>query len=264
MPELFIGYVASEAECPPVGAPAFRGPAASSGATAPGCYRFRVIALPLFISAALVASAPSSDQAATEAEDTGPLSAHQSPTAERDAPELKEPIWGVALAHGAGVLVGMRASLYALWPNSYPLWQTAETSHILERPYSLVPLYDPHRRLLESDGSSLLLNTVGHGGFGSEVYQRARVCRVAPLHAFVFTALTSAVWEYGFELPYQRPSAVDLIWTPLAGAAFGELRFQLWRLGRGDPSGRPSAAGRALMLLVDPFGELERALGTHC
>ena len=135
----------------------------------------------LIIAAALAASTPPSDQeAATEAEDTGPLSAHQSPTAERDAPELKEPIWGVALAHGAGVLVGMRASLYALSPNSYPLWQTAATSHILERPYSLVPLYDPHRRLLESDGSSLLLNTVGHGGFGSEVYQRARVCHVLP------------------------------------------------------------------------------------
>jgi Domain of unknown function (DUF3943) len=175
-----------------------------------------------------------------------------------------DPVWGVPLAHGAAVMVGMRVSLYALWPRFFPLWPTAEMGRNIERAYTLPPRYDRHRRLLESDGDPLLLNTVGHGAFGSEVYQRARACRHGPVQSFVFTAFTSTVWEYSIEAPNQRPSAVDLVWTPLVGAAFGEFRFQMWRLARGDPSRSPSPARRALMILVDPFGEAQRALGTGC
>jgi len=64
------------------------------------------------------------------------------------------------------------------------------------------------------------------------------------------------------EAPYKRPSGVDLVWTPLGGAVFGELRFQLWRWLRGDPS---NPVRSVLLIATDPFGELERRLfGTRC
>jgi hypothetical protein len=175
-----------------------------------------------------------------------------------------EPQWSVPIAHGAGLLMGMRVSLSVLWPKSYDLWPTEQARRNIERAYTEPPFYDPHRPLLESDGSPLFLNVVGHGTFGSEVYQRARACRLGLLGSFALTALTSSVWEYVLEAPHQHPSAVDLIWTPFAGAAFGELRFHLWRLARGDPLGTPPLTRRAMMILLDPFGEAERALGTGC
>jgi hypothetical protein len=223
-----------------------------------------VIVCPLLIAAALTAAAPAAEgQSVGDEEGAGRFAARIPPAADPGAP-VSEPVWGVPIAHGAGLLVGMRASLSVLWPKSYALWPSAEMGRNIERAYTLPPIYDRHRRLLESDGGPLFLNTVGHGAFGSEVYQRARACRIGPVHSFVFTALTSAVWEYAVEALHHRPSAVDLIWTPVVGAAFGELRFQVWRLARGDPRRAPPRTRRALMILVDPFGEAERALGTSC
>src|SRR2546422_921433 len=68
--------------------------------------------------------------------------------------------------------------------------------------------------------------------------------------------------RYVVEAPYKRPSGVDLVWTPLGGAVFGELRFQLGRWLRGDPS---NPVKSVLLIATDPFGELERRLfKTRC
>jgi hypothetical protein len=63
------------------------------------------------------------------------------------------------------------------------------------------------------------------------------------------------VWEYAFEANGVRPSAFDLVYTPMTGILFGELRHIAWR------SVKP---GSPIRWIVDPLGEGERALGTGC
>ncbi|MFY0576154.1 DUF3943 domain-containing protein [Cystobacter fuscus] len=64
---------------------------------------------------------------------------------------------------------------------------------------------------------------------------------------------------------HQRPSAVDLVWTPLAGALLGEGRYRLHRaLVRGGGQS-PGTARKVLFFVVDPLGEAERRLlGAGC
>ena len=102
---------------------------------------------------------------------------------------------------------------------------------------------------------------LGHGLFGSELYLRARTCHLPWYGALAFTAASSALWEYGFEGNGVRPSALDLVYTPLAGMALGEGRHVVWRAA----GGLASAGLRTfLRAAVDPFGEAERAFGAGC
>jgi hypothetical protein len=47
---------------------------------------------------------------------------------------------------------------------------------------------------------------------------------------------------------------VDLVWTPLSGIVFGELRYRLHQ----------AAGGTFWRAVVDPLGEAGRALGAGC
>jgi hypothetical protein len=62
---------------------------------------------------------------------------------------------------------------------------------------------------------------------------------------------------------HQRPSAIDLVWTPIAGALLGEGRHQLYgMLDRVGPNG--GLLRRVGMILLDPFGEAEGAVFSVC
>jgi hypothetical protein len=169
--------------------------------------------------------------------------------------------WTVPALHGLGVLTGMRIGAAVLWPDPF-----AETDpEILGRrwgeAFTEPPLWDSSQAFFEWDRSQWWLNAIAHPVFGSELYLRARTCRHDVLPALLFTAAGSTLWEYGFEGNAVRPSALDLAFTPVAGLALGEARFAVWRWGKrlGDPGWRGVVTS-----LVDPFGELERALGTPC
>ncbi len=165
----------------------------------------------------------------------------------------------VPLAHAAGVLAGMRLSASLLWPEAYDPTRFRAEGAQLRLAFTRPPELRAGRNLLESDGDPWWLNGFGHALFGSEIYGRTRQCGHGALGAFVATAAATAVWEYGLEAPHKRPSAVDLVWTPLAGAALGEGRFRLhrWLMSRG--------AAAWLLFAVDPLGEGERrVLGTRC
>lgn len=71
----------------------------------------------------------------------------------------------------------------------------------------------------------------------------------------MITALASTTWEYLVEGPWKRPSAIDLVWTPLVGGLLlGEARYRLYR----------ATDWGILRTLLDPFGSLERAAGAGC
>jgi hypothetical protein len=173
----------------------------------------------------------------------------------------------VPLAHTGAVLLGMRVGLSVLWPSHFDPLRFDAGLQGLRAAYTRPPEFLPGRPLLESDGDPLVLNTLGHGLFGAEVYGRTRACGHAPGVALLTTAAASTTWEYVLEAPYQRPSALDLVWTPLVGSLLGEGRFQLQqalRLGA-SPRARVGGLRGVLLWVVDPLGEVERqVLRTGC
>lgn len=165
----------------------------------------------------------------------------------------------VPVLHGLALMSVMRATETVLWPQPF-----AEPQYFLahyEEAYTKPPKFDSSQPFMRWDGDPLFINVVGHGLFGSELYVRARQCRLGWAGALLFTTLGSGVWEYVFEANGVRPSAGDLVYTPLAGLALGEMRYALHRAA-GAVSSPPTRT--VLRAIVDPFGELERAAGTGC
>jgi hypothetical protein len=167
----------------------------------------------------------------------------------------------VPLAHTGALLFGLRASEAVLWPtpfaqvNSRAWWRHYREA--LTRP----PLFDPDARAFEWDNDRWTLNVVGHGLLGSELYYRPRRCGVSPLGALAFAAGASLAWEYAFEGNGVRPSALDLVYTPLAGMLLGEGRYWGYTAAGAIGNGPLRSVVR---ILLDPFGQFERVLGAVC
>jgi hypothetical protein len=165
----------------------------------------------------------------------------------------------VPLAHVATLMTVMRVTETFLWPDPF-----ARSEHFAAHygeAFTKPPIFDSSRSAFEWDGDPWYVNTLGHGLFGSELYMRARTCHLPWYGALAFAAASSAVWEYGFEANGVRPSALDLVYTPLAGMLLGEARYVGWTAARRIEG--PALRG-TVRALLDPFGELERALGTGC
>lgn len=72
-------------------------------------------------------------------------------------------------------------------------------------------------------------NYIGHPLAGSEYYLLLRNRKGTWWQALLYAAGWSGFWEYVTEGLYEQASIQDLVVTPLAGAALGELRYQLRR-----------------------------------
>jgi hypothetical protein len=175
--------------------------------------------------------------------------------------DLTQPSWGRPVAHSAALLVGMRLSLGVIWPEAYDPTRYREQRHQLARAFTLPPERLRGRGVFGSDGDPWPLNVVGHGLFGSEVFLRARQCGHGIVASATATALVSAAWEYGVESFAKRPSAIDLVWTPLGGSLLGEVRHRVYRWAR---RGEARGATAVVSWLVDPLGEAERAVAGGC
>lgn len=170
--------------------------------------------------------------------------------------------WTVPVGHAIGVLAGMRLSLSILWPDAYDPMPFGRSARRFGRAYTGAPEYNGRRQLFESDNDPWAINVIGHGLFGSEIYGRVRQCGGRPAPAFAFAFATSVAWEYGVESFNKPPSAIDLVATPILGAAIGEARYQTQRWLK---RWRPSVGRKILQILVDPLGEFERGvLRTRC
>lgn len=165
----------------------------------------------------------------------------------------------IPLAHVTVLMTVMRVGESILWPD--PFSRTQYFGAHYEEAFTKAPLFDSSRRAFEWDGDSWYVNTIGHGLFGSELYMRARTCHLPWYGALAFATASSAVWEYAFEGNGVRPSALDLVWTPLAGSVLGEARHLGWNAARNIQAPVLRSVVRAVL---DPFGEAERALGTGC
>jgi hypothetical protein len=180
-----------------------------------------------------------------------------------NAPTLtpQSPLLAPPILHALGLMTAMRTSEAYLWPQPFAETDRVQLGLHYQAAFSQPPRWDSSRPLFEADGDRWQINVLGHGLFGSELYLRARTCRLPAWQALLFTGIASATWEYGFEANGVRPSALDLTFTPAAGLLLGEARFQSWRAARRLT---PGALRSTLSALLDPLGDLERALGSPC
>jgi hypothetical protein len=160
-------------------------------------------------------------------------------------PEEAAPNWVVPVVHDAALMTVMRITEAVIWPDPFARTQWFAAKY--EETFTMPPIFP--------DGDPLVINLGGHALLGSELYLRARQCRFGWAGSLAFAAAASAVWEYAFEGNGVRPSAFDLVYTPISGLVFGELRHQIWK---------EAAPGSVVRWIVDPLGEGERGLGTGC
>jgi len=106
---------------------------------------------------------------------------------------------------------------------------------------------------LQADGDKWTMNIIGHGLQGSEIYLRMRDYGFNVFESFMGGMAQSVVWEYAIEGWNETPSAVDLTFTPLAGALFGEFRFKVKRFFEKD---KTSWMNQALTIVIDPIGAI--------
>jgi hypothetical protein len=71
------------------------------------------------------------------------------------------------------------------------------------------------------DHDAVGINYIGHPYFGSTYYVRARERGFGEFDSFIYSALASAMYEFGVEALFERPSYQDLIVTPVGGALIG-------------------------------------------
>jgi len=183
------------------------------------------------------------------------------PAAAEPESDAGEPSLVIPTLHALGLMTAMRVGEAIIWPEPFAHTDASEMGRSYRDAFTHWPKFDPDRPAFEWDGDPWYVNGIGHALFGSELYLRARTCKNGVLPALIFAAAASSVWEYGFEANEVRPSALDLVYTPAAGLVLGEARFIGWRAARriGDPGWRA-----VWTTLLDPFGELERGIGTRC
>ncbi len=180
------------------------------------------------------------------------------PPASAPAPDQR-PMLAVPIVHSLALMSVMRVGESFLYPD--PFSRTQYFGAHYEEAFTRPPLFDGSRRAFEWDGDPWTINVLGHGLFGSELYLRARTCHLPWYGSLAFAAAASALWEYGFEANGVRPSALDLVYTPVAGMALGEGRYLVWRAATRVAS---PALRQIVRAAVDPFGEVERAFGAGC
>lgn len=150
----------------------------------------------------------------------------------------------------------MYGGLVIIWPDSFA--PSAGSSEQFAEAWTGPPRFDSSQTMFRTDGDPWPINAILHPMYGSEAYLAARTWGHNPALSFLFALGASFTWEYLIESWFQRPSLIDLTWTPFMGAALGEIRYLLLQVARKKIS--PKVPRVIVMNLLDPLGQLERAL----
>jgi hypothetical protein len=180
----------------------------------------------------------------------------QKSAAQLDCPMCKKSV-AIPFVRIAIVETVLYVGSASIWPDAYAPTRVRQNFHQFKESWSSPPAYNFDPNFLGSDGDWWYFNLAAHGLFGSEIYLAARGWGHRPVIAGLYGVFASVFWEYFIESWAKQPSAVDLFWTPAFGALFGELRYQGLRAAGRIRTGWLSLS---LRILVDPLGELERAV----
>jgi hypothetical protein len=76
------------------------------------------------------------------------------------------------------------------------------------------------------DKDPAAVNYIGHPYFGATYYIRARERGFDRVDSFFYSAFASALYEFGIEAVFEKPSYQDLIVTPIGGSLLGGFVFE--------------------------------------
>ncbi|MCL2039319.1 MAG: DUF3943 domain-containing protein [Bacteroidetes bacterium] len=111
----------------------------------------------------------------------------------------------------------------------------------------------------KKDNDLLFWNYLAHPYWGGVFYMSARSLDYHPGYCFLYSAAMSTfLWEYGFEALAEVPSTQDLIITPVLGSVMGEA-FYLAKRGIVKNNYRvlnSKFLGHFAAFLIDPANEL--------
>lgn len=110
----------------------------------------------------------------------------------------------------------------------------------LKQAYTMPPVWDKDR---------WVVNYIGHPVQGAVFFNSLRSQDCSFWASAGFAVFHTLLWEYGIEAVNERPSAQDLITTPVAGIALGELfHFLTKKMQRGGFS----TGEKVLVTLINP------------
>jgi hypothetical protein len=114
------------------------------------------------------------------------------------------------------------------------------------------------------DNDPVWINYIGHPYWGATYYIRARERGFGEFGSFWYSAFLSALYEYGIEAFFERPSYQDLIVTPVGGILIGKFIFEPIRASIKSKT-ELAWHDHLLLILTDPLGAanglVDRSLG---
>jgi hypothetical protein len=114
------------------------------------------------------------------------------------------------------------------------------------------------------DNDGPVINYIFHPYFGATYFIRARERGLGEFSSFAYSALASALYEFGVEALFEKPSIQDLIVTPVGGALLGAFVFEPIR-NRIKAKSELAWYDHVGLLVTDPIGAVnsvfERLLG---
>lgn len=105
------------------------------------------------------------------------------------------------------------------------------------------------------DKDTFYINYILHPYWGATYYIRGRERGLDYSSAFVYSTLISAMYEFGIECFFEKPSIQDLFVTPVAGSLLGAFILEPWREYIKHKQ-EQSWYDQAVLLLTDPVGIL--------
>ena len=138
--------------------------------------------------------------------------------------ENRAPDWD-GIWRDSGVLFGAQAvaaGITLLAPESVSGWSAEEKRNSFKK-------YGNNFVHPVLDKDKFYINYILHPYWGATYYTRARERGFDKSSSFVYSTLMSALYEFGSECFYEKPSIQDLIVTPVAGSLLGAYLFEPWR-----------------------------------
>lgn len=154
-----------------------------------------------------------------------------------------------------GILFGSQvaaAGIIYLMPQSFSGWSDEQKRDVFKK-------YGNNVGHPSMDEDKFYVNYLLHPYWGATYYIRGRERGLDKVPAFVYSALISAMYEFGVESFFENPSIQDLIVTPVAGSLLGAFVFEPVR-----ESIKRKQVLRwyhdAVLIVTDPVGVLSSAV----
>lgn len=162
------------------------------------------------------------------------------------------PDWG-GLKKDTAYFMGYQLSIIGvlyLMPASISGW-TDETKEDFS-----IQQYKDNVREIVWDKDDWWINYILHPYWGGTYYVRAQQRGFGPVGSFWYSATLSAIYEFGAEAFFEKPSVQDLIVTPGAGYFVGKYFMDVRAGIQKKSAGELSGTDKFILVMTDPIGAM--------